>query len=74
MVGRERDISKRSFQPSILDQVLKIYMVWGMKTADRTKCHKTDYHCTGINQWDNALDLNPPGNQIALKVNKQFYK
>ncbi|XP_033735522.1 protein dispatched homolog 1-like [Pecten maximus] len=62
------DRRKNAFIPSGRDQIIRVYMVWGLRLQDRSSCHKTDGEkCTGKTVWDEAFDLNPSPAQFQLK-------
>ncbi|CAH1790939.1 unnamed protein product [Owenia fusiformis] len=57
-----------AFKPSSEDDIIHVYLVWGLKNQDRSMCHKTDFeNCTGTTVWDNGFDLNPAPAQKAIK-------
>ncbi|XP_046379986.2 protein dispatched homolog 3-like [Haliotis rufescens] len=64
--GKAIDRNLNSFKPSVKDEVIKVYLVWGLKEQDRASCHKTDYECFGRTVWDDGFDLNPKPAQNAL--------
>ena len=38
--------------------VIRIYIVWGLKLQDRTNCHFTDFKCKGRTVFDEYFDMN----------------
>ncbi|XP_069117661.1 protein dispatched homolog 1-like [Argopecten irradians] len=62
------DRRKNAFKPSGRDDIIRVYMVWGLRLQDRSNCHKTDGEkCTGKTVWDEAFDLNPSPAQLQMK-------
>ncbi|CAD5126925.1 DgyrCDS14939 [Dimorphilus gyrociliatus] len=39
------------------DNIIKIYLVFGLKPQDRSDCYHTDFKCTGKQHWDNDFNL-----------------
>lgn len=56
------------YKPSAADQVIKVFLVWGLKPQDRSSCHISGYNCPGRTVWDDKFDLNSKPAQIYLKV------
>ncbi|EDO46800.1 predicted protein [Nematostella vectensis] len=61
-----RILQNEAFPPSKEDRVVKVYIVWGLQTRDRSSCHFTDYKCTGSARFDESFDMNPPPCQTAM--------
>jgi hypothetical protein len=51
---------------------VRVYLAWGLEPRDFSACHKTDYFCAGVQQWDAGFDLNTPPAQLALRVSASF--
>jgi hypothetical protein len=66
--GKIKELRKNEFLPSQEDQVIVVYIIWGLKEQDRSECHHTDYKCKGKTVLDKSLDLNPPPCQNAILV------
>ena len=68
--GRANAQQKNSFKPSMEDEVIQVYMIWGLKKQDRSRCdpHSMDPVCRGRTVWDEGFDLNPAPAQVALRV------
>ena len=52
--------------PSSSDQLVKVYLVWGVKPQDMTSCHFSDISCTGKSVLDTNFDLNSASAQLGL--------
>lgn len=65
-----QDKNLNAFRPSGEDKVIKLYIVWGIKSQDQSMCHPRRFNesCTGSTVWDNSFDLNPPPAQAAILV------
>lgn len=63
------DLRQEAFLPSQEDNVVVVYIIWGLKEPDRSGCHRTDYKCKGKTVFDKSFDLNPPPCQKAMMVN-----
>lgn len=63
-------LNRNQFNPSSEDNVINLYIVWGLKNQDRSECHFTDYKCKGKTVLDRSFDMNPPPCQIAMLVRK----
>ncbi|XP_065662076.1 protein dispatched homolog 1 isoform X3 [Hydra vulgaris] len=46
--------------------VIRIYIVWGLKNQDRKDCHFTDFKCKGKTVFDEDFDMNKNGCQAAI--------
>ena len=66
--GKARLHEQHSFIPSFDIEVMRVYIVWGMKAQDRSSCHRTDFECEGESVWDEGFDLNPAPAQMAMLV------
>ena len=67
--GRATYNQLNAFRPSVEDDIVKVYLVWGLKPQDRSSCHKSDFDvCGGDTVWDNHFDLNPAPAQKAILV------
>ena len=55
------------------NNVIRIYLIWGLQLQDRRKCHFTDYKCKGKTVFDEDFDLNPPACQFALLVRTLYF-
>ena len=69
-------LTSTAFKPSSEDNVINLYIVWGLKIQDRSKCHFTDFNCKGDTVLDRSFDLNPPPCQLAMLVrfiNNEIY-
>ena len=64
--GKIKNLRKNEFLPSQEDQVIVVYIIWGLKEQDRSECHHTDYKCKGKTVLDKSLDLNPPPCQNSI--------
>ncbi|XP_064604053.1 protein dispatched homolog 3-like [Liolophura sinensis] len=65
---RALDKASSRFVPSREDRVVKVYLIWGLRTQDRSKCHRTNFfNCKGETIWDDSFDLNPKPAQVALQ-------
>lgn len=52
-------------------QFVQIYLVWGIKDWDRSKCHRNEWKsCNGEIVWDDNFDLNPFPAQLDLLVSR----
>ena len=73
--GRAKAQQSSSFKPSMEDDVIQVYMVWGLKNQNRSRCnpHANRYVCAGNTVWDEGFDLNPAPSQMALKVGIQLH-
>ncbi|XP_050405065.1 protein dispatched homolog 3-like [Patella vulgata] len=60
------NLNLQGFRPSSDDNVIKVYIVWGLKHQDLSACHKTDSKCKGKTVWDDGFDLNPKPAQMSL--------
>ncbi|XP_070181353.1 protein dispatched homolog 1-like isoform X2 [Littorina saxatilis] len=60
------DLQKYGFKPSAQDDVIEVYIVYGLKNQDLQECSNTDFACTGRTVWDDGFDLNPKRAQSAL--------
>ncbi|XP_062611293.1 protein dispatched homolog 3-like isoform X2 [Saccostrea cucullata] len=56
-----------SFVENVDDNLVKIYIVWGISEKDRSDCHFSSIDCRGTQVYDSSFDPNPPGNQEKLK-------
>ena len=52
--------------------VIRVYIVWGLKMQNRSNCHFTDFKCKGKTVFDEAFDMNKEGCQESMLVSK-FY-
>ncbi|XP_014663568.1 PREDICTED: protein dispatched homolog 1-like [Priapulus caudatus] len=60
------DLSQDAFLATAEDDVIEVYLVWGLKLPDMSGCHKTDFECEGVIGYDRTFTLNPPATQQAL--------
>ncbi|CAH1792444.1 unnamed protein product [Owenia fusiformis] len=63
--ARANHLVNRVFIPAS-DDLLEVYIVWGIKPRDMSRCHHSDVHCYGDQVWDEKFDLNTPPVQFAL--------
>ncbi len=66
--GKIKERRQNKFLPNQEDEVIVVYIIWGLKEQDRSECHHTDYTCKGKTVLDKSLDLNPPPCQNAILV------
>ena len=69
-------LTSTAFKPSSEDNVINLYIVWGLKNQDRSECHFTDFNCKGETVLDRSFNLNPPPCQLAMLVrfiNSEIY-
>ncbi|ELU17207.1 hypothetical protein CAPTEDRAFT_226825 [Capitella teleta] len=66
--GKAKSQQANSFKPSMEDEVIQVYMIWGLKKQDRSACskYKMDILCSGKTVWNNGFDMNPSHAQYAL--------
>lgn len=57
-----------SFVENVEDNMVSIYIVWGISLKDRSDCHFSSIACRGKQVYDSSFDPNPEANQMALKV------
>lgn len=48
------------------DDVIGVYIVFGMDEQDRSNCYHTDYKCTGVHRWDKNFNLASGNTQQKL--------
>ncbi|XP_061167576.1 protein dispatched homolog 3-like [Saccostrea echinata] len=55
-----------SFVKNVDDNLVKIYIVWGISEKDRSDCHFSSVDCRGNQVYDSSFNPNPLDNQLAL--------
>jgi len=48
--------------------LVTIYIVWGLRPKNRDRCHYSAIDCNGDNEYDESFNPNPVTNQQALMV------
>ncbi|XP_033125748.1 protein dispatched homolog 3-like [Anneissia japonica] len=48
------------------DDIVELYVVFGIKTVDLSVCQFTEFECFGNTVYDDSFDMNSPQNQQAL--------
>lgn len=66
--GKANNIQLYSFPPSGEDNMVRIYMSWGLKNRNLSGCHFSDIECAGKEEFDDAFDVSTAEAQDALKV------
>ena len=66
-IGRYLALSSSAFTSSD-DNVLNVWIMWGLKNQDISECHHTNVSCFGKTVWDDTFNLNSVEAQVALKV------
>ena len=55
-------------------EVLRVFLVWGLKEQDTSDCHWSEVDCDGDTRYDNSFDLESTENQLALLVSEGTWK
>lgn len=55
------------------DNLVTIYIAFGLGLKDRSGCHFSSINCHGTQMYDTTFDPNPTANQLALKVSIYLY-